>query len=117
MLPHPDTFSGYPPEAQRTILEEYRLDMAHVRELEKADMELDRAQSERLDRSQELESRSIGAAQAWTGVLNVLLLTVALVLGVLGYVAASIAAFGALAVINVSAFLPRRLGGRDGRKK
>lgn len=109
MIPHPDDFAKYPVEVQKKIVSWADDAVAQQDEIVRSAIEMDRAESARLDRAVETDARQIVTAQIGTIVLNLALIIGAIWTGLSGNTAATGFLVGGLTAINVMTLLaPRR---------
>lgn len=108
MLPHPDDFNKYPEHVQSRIVEWAADSVKMQDEIIRHSMDLDAAESKRLDRAVEVDAGQIPRAQRGTILLNGSLIAGAIVSSVLGNNAAVLAFIGGLAAINAMTLFVNR---------
>ncbi|WP_087202710.1 hypothetical protein [Collinsella sp. An271] len=102
ILPPPDEFNQYPIDVQKMIVEWADESQKAQNAIVKSAIELDKAESKRLDDASDTDASQIVRAQRGTIALNAMLIIGAVILGALGQAVSCGALIGGLAVINVA---------------
>jgi hypothetical protein len=99
-LPSPGEFLKYPDSVQQDMVRWESEGVENERKLIEHSIEMDRRQSDRLDRLAAVDEEQIPRAQRYSLILNVLLIAGAAIAACFGQVGACIALIGGLTVIN-----------------
>lgn len=116
MLPHPSDFCLYPEDVQSKLVSWAEESFELQNRLASSAMQLDAAESKRLDKIAEADIKQIPRAQFGTIFINFAIIVATVVLSVMDKTSVAIALVGGLAAINVATLYVNHRSG-DGKSE